>query len=143
MWARKVSEIEGQMHVGVQEPSREQNPDDIDVEASYTGPRIEDGKVTEEFVDELREHQKAEKRLHKKYALQILYKVRDVLKAEPPVVDVPVPEDHHMTVCGDVHGQYYDLCNIFEINGKPSETNPYLFNGDFVDRGSFSIEVGA
>jgi hypothetical protein len=32
-------------------------------------------------------------------------------------------------VCGDVHGQYYDLLNIFELNGMPSADNPFLFNG--------------
>ena len=45
-----------------------------------------------------------------------------------------------MNVCGDTHGQFYDLLNIFETKGWPSPDN-FLFNGDFVDRGSFSLEV--
>lgn len=66
--------------------------------------------------------------------------MREILAAESTVVDVSVGSGEHITVCGDVHGQFYDLCNIFEINGVPSETNPYLFNGDFVDRfGSFAL----
>jgi serine/threonine-protein phosphatase 5 len=51
------------------------------------------------------------------------------LKSLPTLVDVPVPQDGHITVCGDVHGQFYDLLNIFKLNGDPSPDNPYVFNG--------------
>jgi len=78
--------------------------------------------------------------LHRKYAYKILIDIKKYLMQQPTLVDVTIPDDREFTVCGDIHGQFYDLMNIFKINGLPSETNPYLFNGDFVDRGSFSVE---
>jgi serine/threonine-protein phosphatase 5 len=85
--------------------------------------------------------QKQEKTIAKKYAYQIVVDMIKLLKTLSSMVDIEVPEDGEITVCGDVHGQYYDLINIFGINGDPAEDNPYVFNGDFVDRGSFSLEV--
>ncbi|EEC18365.1 serine-threonine phosphatase 2A, catalytic subunit, putative, partial [Ixodes scapularis] len=122
--------------------------DSIDIEAmciedDYTGPELKEGKVTVEFMKQLMETFKAGKKLHRKYAYKarippsfIFFKGSSL----PSLVDIEVPSDSKFTVCGDIHGQFFDLMNIFELNGLPSESNPYLFNGDFVDRGSFSVE---
>lgn len=83
----------------------------------------------------LREHFKAEGRITEDQALKILTMASDCLKKEPNLLTVPAP----VTVCGDIHGQYYDLLKLFEIGGDPA-TTPYLFLGDYVDRGSFSFE---
>lgn len=79
--------------------------------------------------------------IHKKYLIMMILKVKEYYEKKESLIEINVGDDDDFTVCGDVHGQFYDLLNIYEINGYPSETNPYLFNGDFVDRGSFSVEV--
>ena len=59
----------------------------------------------------------------------------ECLRALPSLVDIAIPAEEHFTVCGDVHGQFYDLLNIFELNGLPSQQNPYLFNGELTKSG--------
>ena len=67
---------------------------------------------------------------------EICEKTKELLMMESNVVHISAP----VTVVGDIHGQFYDLLEIFRIGGDVPNTN-YLFLGDYVDRGLFSVET--
>ena len=63
-------------------------------------------------------------------------KAKELFIEESNVVIIDAP----ITICGDIHGQFDDLTELFVKGGKCPETN-YLFMGDFVDRGFNSVET--
>ncbi|KAF4120201.1 hypothetical protein GMORB2_3328, partial [Geosmithia morbida] len=139
--------------------------DSMAVDDSYDGARL-GSEMTQEFIDDMTERFKTGKKIHRKYVYQIILAVKKLVYDEPTMVEISVADDVQLTVCGDTHGrfldshnlethrekgnalntcnqtgQYFDLMELFRRNGKPSDKHWYLFNGDFVDRGSWSCEI--
>ncbi|KAG8532147.1 uncharacterized protein KY384_003787 [Bacidia gigantensis] len=116
------------------------NIDSISVDSSYDGAKL-GTEMTQDFIDDMIDRFKNGKKIHRKYAFRIIQAVYDIVYKEPTMVEMEVAKDHKLTVCGDTHGQYFDLMELFRLNGFPTESHYYLFNGDFVDRGSWSTEI--
>lgn len=61
---------------------------------------------------------------------------KNIFLSQPILLELTPP----VNICNDIHGQIFDLLELFDIIGSPEEQN-YLFLGDYVDRGERSTEI--
>ncbi|WFD44572.1 protein-serine/threonine phosphatase [Malassezia psittaci] len=113
--------------------------------ASELTPAVEGkpfvGQINEEFIEEMIEYFKQGKRLPNGIAWSIILGAIRAFEQEPALVSYKIPENTTIDVVGDTHGQFYDFLHLLSLTGRPSKNHAVLFNGDFVDRGSWSVEI--
>ena len=98
-----------------------------------------EGKSRSEFsfdVDKCIEKARKGEKLSQATIDVLCAKVKEIFASEDNVQELRSP----ITLVGDVHGQFYDVLELFRVGGDIPDTN-YLFLGDYVDRGAHSVET--
>ena len=130
------------------------------IEKDYKGPRLPVAGTNSPWsvkdVEVVIDWYKSKGKLHYRYYHLIMAQMLDNLQKERMfwmcpilvltltaivVTDITTPHNGRLNIVGDIHGQLADLLTILRVQGVPSATNYYFFNGDFVDRGPFGPEV--
>ena len=74
-------------------------------------------------------------KLSEREVFTVIDKSFPILQNEPSMLELEPP----LYICGDIHGQFYDLLRVFDILKLPPKSK-FLFLGDYVDRGKKSLE---
>lgn len=98
--------------------------DSMVVEPGYDGVRLGD-EMTQEFIDDMIERFKTGKKIHRKYVYQIIIEVKKLVYDEPTMVEVEIPSDVKLTVCGDTHGKNTCRPEVCQAN-SPLQVNTLI-----------------
>lgn len=83
----------------------------------------------------IKDHFSLEGRVTKNDIRTLINQTKKIMRNEPNLIEVAEPT----VIVGDIHGQYFDLVHMLEKAGSPEKLN-YVFLGDYVDRGIYSVE---
>eukprot|EP00750_Incisomonas_marina_P015355 INCI18186.1.p1 GENE.INCI18186.1~~INCI18186.1.p1 ORF type:complete len:331 (+),score=55.35 INCI18186.1:230-1222(+) len=104
--------------------------------ASASSPDLDVDEIIKKLLSVRSAHPGQQVDLPEADIKKLCMKAKDVFMSQPILIELEAP----IKICGDIHGQYYDLLRLFEYGGFPPESN-YLFLGDYVDRGRQSLET--
>lgn len=158
--ALRAEDVQSEMQKTVNEtsePKNEDNQNEVTTSISLSPLRLSlvwppDGKITLDWVKNMMAalDQSSKKDPPSEFWSLMPVDVFDrlinaassILSKEPNCVEIDCQgEDSRVVVVGDVNGQFHDLLNLFKLAGLPSEKQFYVFNGNYVDRGAWGLEV--
>lgn len=118
-----VRRLEFEKAIEVAEPPSAFEGLDIDgmvVDDNYDGVQLE-SEMTQEFIDDMIERFRNGKKIHKKYAFQIVRAAKDLVYDEPTMVELGVEKGTKLTVCGDTHGTKNRISPLFFFYSKTND----------------------
>jgi serine/threonine-protein phosphatase 5 len=98
----------------------------IEIPHSYDGPVFNE-PISREFVLQMIERFKSDKLIDQKSTLLLMLRAKEYMEKQDALVDIKVPPNARITVCGDTHGQFFDFIQIFDqVSQYPSEDRFYV-----------------
>ena len=92
-------------------------------------------RLKEKLIDSRKGEFCSNVKISEREVITVIDKVYPIIEKEESMLELEPP----LYICGDIHGQFYDLLRLFEILKYPPESK-FLFLGDYVDRGKRSLE---